>query len=218
MEKDDSQSKSDSARKRRLTLPIVAAIFIFGVLLLLVCDWAFAPPEPEFHGRPISEWLGNYHQLKQRDWRETEAAMRAFGTNSIPFILDSFTENDSFWRRWRNQIYFSGPSWLARIVGRSPPRLDTTYAPEIFEAIGPYAIPDLTKALQDRSPTRQMAAARALAYFGVLSTNSLPEIYRCLSNAPPNSKSWTAINSSIAEIESAARRYGNQNATTPSRP
>ena len=217
MPNEDPHPESKPTRKLRLVvIPILAAFFILGVLGLLIFDSVSAPPEAEFHGITISEWLKNYHQLKQRDWRETDTAMRSFGTNNIEFILDAFTENESLWRRIRSQILQSGPGWMARFVGRNPPRrLDTAYAPEIFSAIGPSSIPALTQALKDRSPTKQMAAARGLAYFGILSTGSLPQMYRCLSNAPPNGKSWTAINDSIAEIESASRRYGNRATNNP---
>src|SRR6185312_4128985 len=147
-----------SSKQRRLPMLIAAGI-ILSVALVLVFQCAFAPPEPEYKGRKISEWLENYPQLKQRDWREVDAAMRSFGTNGIPYILDGFAGGYSFRQEIHMKLWLRGPGWLRRFL--RPPYLqpfDTSYAPEVFGAIGPDSIPVLIKTLKDSSPTKQLAA------------------------------------------------------------
>jgi hypothetical protein len=167
-----------------------------------VSRWVFAPPEPEYKGRKISEWLENYPRFKQRDWREADAAMRSFGTNGIPYILSGFTEGRSFWQEARIQIWLRGPAGLRQFI--HPPftrPFDTSYAPEIFGALGPDSIPVLIETLKDPSPTKQLAAARGLTYFGHLATNALPEMHRLLVRTPANSRSYFLISDAITQIE-----------------
>jgi len=165
MPNEDPHPESKPTRKHRLVvIPILAAFFILDVLGLLIFDSVSAPPEAEFHGITISEWLKNYHQLKQRNWRETDSAMRSFGTNNIEFILDAFTENESLWRRIRSQILQSGPGWMARFVGRNPSRrLDTQ--PNKWPPLGAWRISASCRRARFRKcigacPTRRPTVSR----------------------------------------------------------
>lgn len=107
--------------------------------------------EPRYRGRRITSWLEDYPRYKQQDWREAEAAIRSFGTNGIPYILQHFRKRDPFWRNAHTRSWFRSPVWLKRILG--PPTFrntfDIAYAPETFALIGPASIPALNDLLGD---------------------------------------------------------------------
>jgi hypothetical protein len=98
-------------RRLKLLLPVC------GVLLCAVVYWAASPCEPRSHGRRISAWLANYPRLNQVDWRESEAAIRAVGTNGIPYIFQELRRRDSFAKSMRAKLWFNGPIWVKRLVG-----------------------------------------------------------------------------------------------------
>lgn len=70
---------------------------IIGVILLLLCGgaawlwWLRLPREPTYQGRSLSDWLEAPYRHDATWWpgREgTERAIRAMGTNAVPFLLD----------------------------------------------------------------------------------------------------------------------------------
>ena len=196
------ESTNSPPPNRRLSPEMLCLLLLLAIALICFCSWIASPREPKFHDRSISEWLANYPQLKQRDWHECEAAMRAFGTNNIPRILHAFREDLTWPQAVHNRLWYYGPVWLRRMIGAPKLRqFDTSYAPEIFAAIGSGSIPALTEALKERDPTVQMAASRALAYFAAQSKGALPEMHRCLSAAPINSRLYLVLIDSIKDIE-----------------
>ena len=123
---------------------------VVGASVLIVVGGATILPrhneggEPVYHGRTITDWLMNYPDYKQKNWREAEAALRAFGTNGIPYVMREFTRRDPLWRTLHFRTWYYGPLWVKTLVG--VPRLwrfDNRYAPEVFAAIGPSSIPVL---------------------------------------------------------------------------
>jgi hypothetical protein len=68
-----------------------------AVLLLLAAVFAGwllkRPHEPEYHGRRLSDWLDDYNRASTWDKPETAAALRAMGTNCLPFLLARIKHN-----------------------------------------------------------------------------------------------------------------------------
>jgi hypothetical protein len=62
-----------------------------AVLLLFIAVFAgwllTRPQEPEYQGRRLSDWLDDYNRASTWDKPETAAAIRAMGTNCLPFLL-----------------------------------------------------------------------------------------------------------------------------------
>ncbi|HSU56534.1 MAG TPA: HEAT repeat domain-containing protein [Candidatus Dormibacteraeota bacterium] len=73
---------------------------VLAVLVLLVAVFATwlltRPHEPEYQRRRLSDWLDDYNRASS--WDKTEpasAAIRAMGTNCLPFLLEHIKRNPS---------------------------------------------------------------------------------------------------------------------------
>jgi len=124
--------------------------------------------------------LENYPRLKQVDWRESEAALRAVGTNGIPYIFQELRRRDSFVESMRAKLWFNGPIWVKSLVGPPKPRFDVSYVPEVFTVIGPASIPALRVALTDRNDSVRLAAITALGEFGPRAEDAIPAFIEAL--------------------------------------
>jgi len=162
-------------------------------------------------------WLEDYPHFKQLDWRESEAAIRAAGTNGIPYIFREFRRRDSFTKSMRTRLWFNGPTWVKRLVGPPKSRFDVSYAPEVFSAIGPASIPALIAALGDENEQVRIAAIKALGEFGPRAKDAIPALTNLLAQAQsrlaadantnflaqwPERHLASTIKSSIARIDS----------------
>ena len=185
---------------RRLKL----LLLLCGVLLFAVVYWAASPGEPTYRGRRISVWLENYPRYKQLNWRESEAAIRAAGTNGIPYIFREFRRRDSFTETMRARLWFNGPTWVKRLVGPPKSRFDVSYASEVFTAIGPESIPALIDALRDGNDHVRTAAIRALGEFGPRAKDAIPALTNLLAQAQSQRRGARLyfITNSIARISS----------------
>ena len=74
---------------------IVLAVLL--VMLAGVSAWlGLRQREPEYQGRPLSQWLDAYNQSKSMDkTAPISEAIRAMGTNSLPFLLAHIKHLDS---------------------------------------------------------------------------------------------------------------------------
>ena len=84
---------------------ISAMILITG---LLTYAWMpKGPPEPEYQGRTLTEWLKalNAANKGSAELKESEVAIRAIGTNGFPLLLHMMAEYD-----------FKNPLALARLL------------------------------------------------------------------------------------------------------
>jgi hypothetical protein len=191
------EAKHRSTRKRGLLVIYLMLVAAGGLIIAL----SFTSREPVYRGRGITAWLSNYPDYKQKDWREAEAALQAFGTNAIPYVMREFTRRDPVWRAVHFRVWYYGPLWLKKLVGVPRTwRFDTRYAPEVFAAIGPSSIPLLTDSLSSTNPTVQIAAARGLGWFGTRAKSALPKLKERLAQAGKNRLVVEAISNSIVEI------------------
>ena len=87
--------------KHRLVLCLLAAVVLSFVFLA----WPRSPTEPVDQGKAITQWINEAADVgifEQTD--ELKAAMIAFGTNAVPFLLHEFTRPIS---RWRGRVLTS---------------------------------------------------------------------------------------------------------------
>lgn len=101
---------------------------ILGLIVLAVVCFAFLQPraEPKYQGRYLSEWLATYdaarHRLavstvhnpsdpNQQALAQAEHAVRAIGTNALPYLVAWI---DSDLPPWRTNLRAKLPRWLAR--------------------------------------------------------------------------------------------------------
>ena len=169
--------------------------------LILVVGFWVSPSEPSYKGRKISDWLRHFPKYKQASWRETEEAMRAFGTNGIPYILDEMTKQSSAWRMRKDQLWLNGPLWLRKYIDPPRIRFSEQYAPEVFWAIGTNSIPYLIDALKQDDKTIQRAAILALGHFGTHAQSALPELENYYDRVQTDTfLAWT-VSQAIKEID-----------------
>src|SRR5688572_24082120 len=81
-------------RNRVITIVLIA----FGIFAVLV--WAPGPSEPVHKGRPLSAWLVDVAYTQPESVRqEARKAIRAMGTNAIPWLIADLRYKEPGWRR-----------------------------------------------------------------------------------------------------------------------
>jgi hypothetical protein len=103
--------------------------------------------EPAWEGRSLSSWLEDFDTLP---WNETNApvvhAVRAMGTNAIPFLVADLLERDPKWARrlrWRLR------NWQVPWVERAPAEQARNRALRALRALGPDAAPALPLLIEE---------------------------------------------------------------------
>lgn len=184
---------------------IIKTAFIFlGLWLCALVDWSWNPVEPRYRDRKLSSWLRNYPKYKQQAWREAEAAIKACGTNGIPYIFAELRRRDAVKMSVSDKLWFIGPFWVRRLVGPPKRRFDESYAPELFRAIGPVSVPALVAALGDRSDRVRLAAVEALAEFRSQAKSAIPELTNLLAAVPARSRIAISLTNTITQIDPEA--------------
>jgi hypothetical protein len=151
--------------KRRKRIAIILLALIGGVIAYSLLHQS---DEPEYHGRRLSEWLV---WRTQADFYKAETAVRAIGTNAVPYLLK--------WIKyeippWRISLDKKVPAFVNRgpirgwIQGRAS--WLAFYAPDGFRFLGTNAvsaIPELEVLMKDTTkPERSGRAIRALTSIG----------------------------------------------------
>src|SRR6266446_5539831 len=79
--------------RRRLSIGrVVLLIAILGVLVWVI----LRPDEPAYRGKRLSQWLDEYNRAGALDKTGTiSEAVRAMGTNSLPYLLANIKHVDS---------------------------------------------------------------------------------------------------------------------------
>jgi hypothetical protein len=121
--------------KRRRVLYLVAVAAMLAAAFLV---WPSGPKEPVYQGKPLTQWIDEAADVgifEQTDY--THDAMRTFGTNAVPFLLNEFTRPTSRWRgrlcAWGNRqsffkIHFRTDEARVRLAGRGLMLLETNAA------------------------------------------------------------------------------------------
>jgi len=149
-------------KRRHLFLILIGVGVLVGVLAVV-----FRPaPEPEYHGKRLSEWVecrgkflspqirGSASELLQmllmRD--EAEDAMLQAGTNAIPFLLAWIRYEPADWKRKAfTQI---NSRFHLRLIDHNAPRADgTVWAFSVLGRKAESAVPSLALVMKDvRAP------------------------------------------------------------------
>lgn len=156
---------------------------IAGLVVLAAGLWLFLlrNPEPAHNGRRLSEWVALHsHTYRNRNSslgvskEEAATAIRAIGTNGLPFLIEWTGYEPGKLRSKLNGAVFNGPSWLRgnqSVVDRLTSREGlAAYAAEAFAALrseAAPAIPDLVGIAQRPGVgTSRLQAVMALYHVG----------------------------------------------------
>src|SRR5262245_39399390 len=159
-------SKLARMNKRRvITVLALAAIVVAGIATMLLC-----PGEPVFQGKPLSHWVEELRVSWQGPGSaKAEAAIRAIGTNALPYLVSALKAKDS--RLKLELVQLCGRQNLIKFPFRFADETRDN-ALRTFISLGPTAsgaIPDLAAMLKEADLT--FYAGVALFAIG---TNSIP--------------------------------------------
>jgi hypothetical protein len=176
----------------RKRLAIAVAVLVFAALVATV--WHSLPPrEPVYQGRPLSGWLNDYIYALPTIYRADAAtraaahsaviaAVRAIGTNAIPFLLEMLQRPDDSRLRLlllkadsiANRRFHIPSAWQVRDEGLAG-----------FEALGAEAsnaVPALIRIHQE-NPVFWVRAADCLGNIGPPARDAIPILLPDITNA-----------------------------------
>jgi len=188
------------------------------VLLMLagVVAWqGLRQGEPVYQGKGLSQWLDEYNRAGSMDRTETiSAAIRAIGTNGLPFLLAHIRHSDS--PLIGKLIALLGKQRILKLpfYGADPYRSTSILA---LSALGPEAAPLCAELLP-------VAQNPHTSWWGMLSllaigTNSIPTLARiCQSTNAPVRTEAVLMMSMIASMPRPGFSWGWQKAPVNGRP
>jgi len=192
-------------------------MLVFVVTLILVLS---RQPEPQYHGRTLSEWLAQNGTARLKsssaglsETQEASEAVRQIGTNALPFLVKWMSYEMPPWRRKLSAPLLrlkpnsrQNPLVLSLLGTKSEER--RWQALSAFEILGPKAspaVPDLERMLKSRkaTPTWNLATM-ALGYIG---KDGLPTLIVALAD-PSQTNRWRILGAigSVRNLDSNDQR------------
>jgi hypothetical protein len=160
------------------------------VVVLGIAFWP-GEKEPEYKGKKLSEWLD-----PSADGRpENGEAVRAIGTNGVPFLLKWIEYKDARWRQKIQVIYAGHPGWMGCTFAVKHFSLERWKKEQMaqsgFAMLGEQAresVPELSRIAQGPSADKANLAIYSLAMVG---KSALPPMLAIL--AKTNEPAWRKL-------------------------
>lgn len=161
-------------------------MFCLVLVGLLVCWW-LPPNEPAYKGKKLSVWLDELQALPQADQANPRTpqvqAVRAIGTNAIPWLIQEMGRHPTAGWRWRvNQVLEK-----QKLIGYRLPYRNHPFRAEVgFRALGEVGEPAIPAILAfvEKYPD---IVPRTLAAIG---RPAIPALQNCLTNTRPSTNSF----------------------------
>src|SRR5690349_11179988 len=140
----------------RKTMLILMGAFAVAVILAVL----MRPPEPIYRGKKVSFWL-EQKAAGTGDWTEITNAFYEIGPSAVPYVAARLRSDHSWLAGRYRQAWPHLPGFLQKRV--SPPRdpFREVAAVNVFQNIGPSAIPLLIVLLKDDNASVRSSAAWA---------------------------------------------------------
>jgi HEAT repeat protein len=156
-------------RKGKRILLLAACLLLAAALAgLLIPD-----SEPRYHGRSLSKWLALYSPTRDpSDFDEAEKAIRAIGTNALPYLLKWIRQEPPFWQRAAFNTFPTSirgsPQARALLYGPGSERAAAALAALcLLGTNAAAAIPELAAMMKDTAhPWTALRAMTAISYLG----------------------------------------------------
>jgi HEAT repeat protein len=165
--------------RKRIT---IGMLLLLGLAVGLPVFRVLFSNEPKYHGKRLSAWFKQYYRSglhllspDEIDLKDATAALRAIGTNAVPWLVDRCFDLDPDWAL-RAKVQ---PILHEKL--RFPPYVDSEtismYASWVLWEIRPSAdmvLPLVTNRLQDPNPAVRAAAIRLLGCIGTDGAAAVP--------------------------------------------
>lgn len=170
---------------------IVLSLVVLVVLALGLRHYSLQPSDPIYDDRHLSSWIGDLREpsTDRNDTNETVKAIRAIGTNGLPFLVKQLQLKYSRPRKWI--IELSEKQSLVRLHWKSDleKRSEAAYVLITLGDAARATIPDLTALLQDEKLADDVGFVLAS-----LGRDGYQALATGLTNRNEEVRSWSAIN------------------------
>jgi HEAT repeat protein len=161
---------------------------IFTLIGVGVLVWVgLATREPTYQGKTLPQWAVQFHTNRWPLDKKAEAAIKHFGTNGIPILLETMSRQEKPYRIWLgNHVPKTWLTWLKISSGQVyKNEIDSgrSAAASSFKALGEDArpaVPGLIALLQHKDQRVRYLAVFALRTLGPLAKPALPDLIDCL--------------------------------------
>jgi hypothetical protein len=166
-------------------------VLVAGAILASVfLAWMFSTKrEPVYQGKSLTTWLHQYHTNRWPLDKEAEAAIRHFGTNASPVLLQLMSTRESAVTLKllaivpkKLQAQFQGPTvndYVHKVSGCR--RVGAAGFMTLGEQARP-TVPNLIALLDDKNKDVRYLAVFALRCLGPVARDALPALTNCLSD------------------------------------
>jgi hypothetical protein len=153
------------------------------VLAIVLVSVRLGPKEPEYQGRKLSEWMDVYSKSTNDDQTKAEDAIRAIGTNGVPFLVNYGRSSPFLFRRTLS-IAVRGPKPVSQLAQYYLRR--RVYRMQLGDVairlIGSSATPVLVAILGDKRNPGEMRsrAANRIATLGTDAVGADEVLKKCI--------------------------------------
>jgi hypothetical protein len=213
-------------RRRRIILFLALVTMAAGVAWF----WPRGPAEPVYHGKRLSLWIEESgHGQDPQTERQAREAVRAVGTNALPFLLAQFTRSESRLalrlNRWLSTLrktdfrfdtgwnhIFIGAKGIALLGSNAAPVLPIlaahltdqdrgAYAAWAMSGCGEPALPYLLKAAASTNGDLAFGAVQSLGNLAKNTPSAIPPLIQLL-----KSTNWIVQSLALSGLGDARSR------------
>ena len=195
-------------KRRRILLLLALVAVAAGVVFF----WPRGPKEPVYQGKGLSHWINQKSSFVEAMTNaNVNNAIKAIGTNALPWLMSEFTRSESRWRSAFNRWALRHPSiglrfgdswdrigtaaWGLAFLGTNAATALPTLAPYLADTnrglwasvamggAGELALPYLIPALTSTSRTERMNAAHGLGSAVHHSDAAIPGVVQLTQNS-----------------------------------
>lgn len=173
---------------RRKTWVILSVLVAVGLSFYLLHS-----PEPKYQGKNVSDWLDDWAAHKQTDYY---GAIRAIGTNGLPYAVRNLARNDSLLHKKYVQYQPKLPKILRKIFPPPKPLLQHVDGANVFFYLGSNSIPSAIALLKHDSSTVRQSAASGLGGLrrqSAAANVAIPALIEALGDNDPHVRLYAAL-------------------------
>jgi hypothetical protein len=153
------------------------ALAVLVVAIAGVIAWQVMHREPVYEGKHLSKWLADLAMEASPSQDEPACAVRAIGTNSLPWMMAMVRSTDPAWKR--AVLAFNAKQRFIRIAVRpaNVARFDAVQGYRVLGSAAKGSVPELIHLLEtEPSPQVRSSIAQALGAIGPAARAAIPAL------------------------------------------